>query len=193
MPKIVAVLAFTVVALLAPDAPGSQLTTGARLYYESGGQEGPPWTIVSVNDTTLGGMTACRAIVLQMDAARPAERRNWCTRGDTLFAWDTSAKAHRPLRPIGEGMRMEVPIARGGVVRYETRSFLDQTVSGTPVKVIQTVVITRDSTGRPRRRLREFYAPGLATATSGVFEEPDTAQAEGWKIQSSFKLARIVR
>ena len=64
-------------------------------------------------------------------------------------------------------------------------------MSGIRVRVLETVVVTRDSTGRQVRRLREFYSPALATATSGVFEVPDSVRANNWLIQSSFKLVRI--
>ena len=189
MLKIVAILCFAVFALV--DSPGSALTTGMQLVYSSADAESPPWKIVSVSDTTIGGMSSCRVIVLRMDSARPPERRNWCVSGDMLLSWDTTSRSLRPIRPVGEGMSLEVPGARGSRSSYTTRSALEQTVSGIRVRVLETVVVTRDSTGRQVRRLREFYSPALATATSGVFEVPDSVRANNWLIQSSFKLVRI--
>jgi hypothetical protein len=179
-------------AALLADRPGNQLTQGMQLVYSSGDTENPPWTILSVRDTVLGGMTSCRVVALTT-GTRPLERRLWCSRGDTLFAWDSAGSSHGVLRPIGEGMSVVASGARGNRLQYETRSALQQTVSGVTVDVIQTTLVTSDSARRPIQRLREFYAPSLATATSGIFEVPDSTVSGGWRTQTSFKLVRIVR
>jgi hypothetical protein len=193
MPKTALLVALASLLGIAPEPPGALLTSGMQLVYEADGKENPPWTVESVKDTTIAGVTTCRAMVIRMDATRPPERRNWCTRGDSLLAWDAAAQAFRALRPLAEGMRVVVQGARGTMSRYSTRAAQEQIISGMQFNVVQTVVVTDDSSGKLIRRLREFYAPGLATATSGVFEVPDTTQPGGFRIQTSFKLVRIVR
>ncbi len=52
-------------------------------------------------------------------------------------------------------------------------------------------VTTSDSTGRPKRRLRERYALSLTTATGGTFEMPDSSRGGAWHGQRSFELREI--
>jgi hypothetical protein len=52
-------------------------------------------------------------------------------------------------------------------------------------------VTTFDAAGRPKRRLRERYAPSLTTATGGRFELPDSSRAGEWRGQRSFELREI--
>jgi hypothetical protein len=192
MPKLILLSALALV--FAFDVPpGSLLTPGMQLVYEADGKENPPWTVVSARDTALGGMTACRAMSIRTDAARPADQRLWCARGDTLFTWDAATKTHRQLRPLAEGQRLWAQGARGSRMRYANRAAQEQTISGFNLNVVQVVMVTDDSTGKEIRRLREFYAPALATATSGVFEVPDSTVPGGWRMTTSFKLVRITR
>jgi len=186
------IVAFAAVALMA-ESPGGLLTPGMQLVYSSGDQESPPVTVVSVSDTTIGALTSCRTIALNTGSGAPIEHRKWCIDADVLLAWDTVARALRPIRPVGEGMNLVVPGPSGRRSAFATRSPLEQTVSGIRVNVVETVVVTRDSAGRQVQRLREFFSPGLATATAGVFEVPDSTQRGGWRMQSSFKLVRITR
>jgi hypothetical protein len=65
------------------------------------------------------------------------------------------------------------------------------TVSGRVIPVLVTTVTTLDSLGRPVRRLRERYAIGLATATSGTFEIPDSGTTGVWRPQQMFELRAI--
>ena len=165
-----------------------------QLVYESEGKESPPWLVVSVKDTSIAGIDECRVMVLKADPNRAEETRRWCARGDTLWTWDAASKSLKAIRPTGEGMNLQVIGANGSMSTYNTRSGIEQFVSGTRIPVVETVVTTRDSLRRTTRRLREFYAPGLATATSGVFEVPDsTPRSGGWRIVTSFKLVRIDR
>lgn len=187
MPRIAISLAIAALAL--SESPGSALTTGMELVYSVADTENPV-QVMSAADTTIGGIAACRVIVLRR-AGESDERRTWCASGDMLLAWDTASHALRPIRPIGEGMSLDVPIGRERS-SYSSRSALEQTVSGVRYRVLETVVITRDSTGRQVQRVREFFAPALATATSGVIEVPDSARAGSWRIQTAYKLVRIM-
>src|SRR5690349_20435529 len=105
-------LAIALVGALLADAPGSLLTQGMQLVYSSGDQETPPWMITSVRDTTIGALSTCRVISIARPT-RPLETRQWCQGADMVLAWDTATKSLRPIRPIGEGMSLVVPGARG--------------------------------------------------------------------------------
>jgi len=188
MPKIVVYAAVAV--LLATDAPGSALTSGMQLQYSVTDRDSLTWSVVSVADTTIGGLTSCRAIVLRLPDGL-SERRNWCAAGDIVLAWDTLTHALRPNRPIGEGMSLDAPGDHGARLSYSTRSALDQAVGGRRFKVIETIAVNRDSNGRPVQRWREFFAPALAMPTGGVLEVPDSGRAGNWRIQTSYKLVRI--
>jgi hypothetical protein len=79
----------------------------------------------------------------------------------------------------------------GDVVRYETGDAAEEKISGRAIPVVATTVTTFDSTGRPKRRLRERYALSLTTATGGTFEVPDSSRAGEWLSQRSFELREI--
>ena len=79
----------------------------------------------------------------------------------------------------------------GDTARYHTSQAGEEVVSGRRLRVIQTEVLTVDSLGRPKRRLRERYAPGLATATGGRFEVPDPSAPGGWRTEQEFELSVI--
>jgi hypothetical protein len=190
MPKLILFCALALV-LFADAPPGSLLTPGMQLVYEEDGEENRPWTVLHARDTVLGGMTQCRVIALQMDGRATAPRL-WCARGDTLWAWNGDTKTHAARRPLGEGQRVTLSGPRGTQFRYANRAVQEQTISGVQLKVVQVVMVT-DSAGKEIRRLREFYAPALATATSGVFEVPDSTVPGGWRMTTSFKLVRITR
>jgi len=80
---------------------------------------------------------------------------------------------------------------RGDTVHYATGDVAEETVSDRRLAVVHTTVTTVDSVGRPRRRLRERYAPSLATATGGRFEVPDAAAPGGWRVEQEFELRAI--
>jgi hypothetical protein len=91
-------------------------------------------------------------------------------------------------------MVMEFVRSNGTRVRYEVGGTGQERIPGLGidrVPVVLTTVTTMDSTGRPVRRLRELYAIGLATATGGEFEVPDSTAAEGWRVEQRFKLREI--
>ena len=86
---------------------------------------------------------------------------------------------------------MSFPRAGGDTVRYETMEPLEEVISGRRIRVLETTVTTLDSLGRPKRRLRERYAPALVPATGGRFEVPDAAAPGGWRIEQAFELSVI--
>jgi hypothetical protein len=186
-------------ALTTAGAQGRLLGTGTRLWYSSDGKEGDPWTVERiVHDTTLGGLDRCAVIQLRTSPSQTTpEIRTWCVRSDSLFAWDAAQQSHRLLRPVGANMTVTIPSPRGGSATYTTGTmeewrYADDAISiGT--RVLPTEVVSRDSTGRVIRRLREHYALSLATAVSGVFEVPDSARTSGWREERAFTLTRVGR
>ncbi|MEX2178247.1 MAG: hypothetical protein WD801_06025 [Gemmatimonadaceae bacterium] len=179
-------------ALTSADSPGALLSRGTQLVYASAGQDAPPWTVEQITrDTTLGGMHRCSVIHLRTSPAQAApEHRMYCVRGDTLFAWDSAQLRHAPLRPVGPDMSMEVK-GRTVTSTYVTGERLREAIGSVAVDVLVTTVTTRDSTGAVVRRLRERYSVGLATATGGVFEIPDSTASSGWRQQRAFELVRV--
>ena len=171
----------------------SQLEAGMQLLYESEGERQPPWSIDSV---TLGApwreRSECAVVhVRRRPDQGPAEENRLCLANDTLYGWDTKASDWIVLRPVGPRMSWTSGPAGGAVVRYETGEAAAETISGRVIPTLQTTVTTADSTGRPKRRLRERYALSLATATGGVFEKPDSSRAGIWLRQRSFELREI--
>jgi hypothetical protein len=181
-------------ASICAQSPAADLRAGMQLVYASGGRENPAWLVEAVvHDTTLNGMSRCSAVTLRVNPAATApERRMTCARNDSLFAWDSAGNSHRFVRPIGPRMTTEMQ-GRTTVSTYETSGLSADTISGLATPVVLTTVTTRDSTRRVLRRLRERYAPGLGTATTGVFEVPDSTQSTGWRTERSFTLVRITR
>ena len=172
---------------------GGDLRPGMELVYESNGKAQPPWLVDSaVAGLPLDQYRGCARILLRRrPSPAPAEESRHCVSGDTLFAWNARDSLWRPQRPVGPGMRMSFPRAGGDTVRYETTEPMEEVVSGRRIRVIETTVTTVDSLGRPKRRLRERYAPALATATGGRFEVPDAAAPGGWRIEQAFELSVI--
>ena len=162
-----------------------------QLVYSSGGVESI-WTIDRVvRDTTLGDRRGCVVILLRTTATQTsAETRAHCTFADTMTNWVASAGEHRPARMLAPGT-LVIPRPTGGEVRFVVGQPAVDTVSNTPFRVLPTEVITTDQLGKVIRRLRERFAIGLATATSGVFEVPDSSSQSGWRVERSFKLLAI--
>jgi len=194
-PFLVATLLGSLLAgpLSAQTAPGvgSLLRPGMRLVYYSNGEAQPPWTIDSVAAIPAPGPgSLCAVVHLRRQPPQPDQTR-LCLARDTLFNWDNARQSWSPSRPAAAGMRLSVPRRVGGMVEYETGGMGVDTISGRVIPVLVTTVTTLDSLGRPVRRLRERYAIGLATATSGTFEIPDTATAGIWRPQQVFELRTI--
>ena len=173
---------------------GALLQPGMELVYSSGGTE-TPWSIDSVaRDTTLGGRSGCLRLRLRLSPAQAvADTRAYCADSATMTTWDERAAQHRPARPLSPGAVLELPQREGAMARFETGVWAVEQVSGIAIDVLPTTVTTRDSTGRVVRRLRERFAPALATATGGVFEVPDDAAPAGWRALRAFELVAIRR
>lgn len=177
---------------LAAPRLATDLSAGLQLHYESTPQPGSVWTVDSVatvTDAMPGGQCA-RFTIRRGSGAQPNETRV-CVARDTLFGWDARRGAWSPQRPVGPHMTFVQPRANGDTVRYSTDTAAVETISGQQVVVLPTVVLTVDSLGKPKRRLRERYALSLATATGGVFEVPDGTGA--WRPEQTFELRQLLR
>lgn len=175
-----------------PQAQRTLLVPGMHLSYSSNGQVGAPWRVESVQpDIELGGRSGCLRVVFAAGAPRPVpDVRVTCEEAGVLAAWDSVQKVWRPTRPVRAGGTLD---GRSGTntVRYIVDAESQDTVSGVVIRVLATQVITRDSTGKEIRRLRERYAPELGTATWGTFETPDAAAPGGWRVTQEFRLVAI--
>lgn len=183
--------AFAFATSAAAQAPGSQLVAGMELVYASGGTEIAPWVVETRRDTAVRG-ASCSIVMVKTNPSQPTERRLMCVSNDSLLVFDPGSLNLRLLRPVGSSMTAEVR-GRATVATYETAATRADTISGVVVNVVPTTITTRDTTGRVLRRLRERYAVGLGTAVGGVFEVPDSSQANGWRVEREFELVRIVR
>jgi hypothetical protein len=168
---------------------GAGLRPGMRLVYGSGEQLQEPWMVDSVRVAVpLRASSDCAVIHQRRTPLRPEEMR-LCVARDTLYRWRATDSTWVISRPVGPSMTWTSARAAGGSVEYATSALAVDTISGFAIPVVPTVVTTRDSTGRAIRRLTERYAPGLATATGGTFEEADLAG--GWRVSQVFALREI--
>jgi hypothetical protein len=174
---------------------GGLLRPGMQLVYYANGEAQPTWTvdsIVMIPAPRPDSRCAVIHIRRQPAQAQPDQTR-LCLARDTLFNWDHDRQDWRPGRPAGPGMRLSLTRRTGGSVEYETDSVSVDHISGHVIPVLLTTVTTRDSLGRPVRRLRERYALGLATATGGTFEIPDPGRTGAWQPQQVFELRAIAQ
>jgi hypothetical protein len=164
-----------------------------RLVYHSNGEAQPPWRVDSIATIPASNPGSdCRVVHLRRQPTQPrSDEHRYCLTRDTLFTWDNARQGWFPARPAATGMLLSVPRRVGGIVEYRTDGMSVDTISGREIPVLVTTVTTIDSLGRPVRRLRERYALGLATATSGTFELPDTGTAGVWRPQQVFELRSI--
>jgi hypothetical protein len=177
------------------DGPrlASGLEPGMQLLYESEGEQQPPWSIDSVSlGAALRQESECAVVHLRRrpDQAIPEESR-LCLANDTLYRWDARLGDWTISRPVGPRMSWTSRQAGGDVVRYETGERAEEKISGRAIPVVQTTVTTSDSSGHPKRRLRERYAISLTTATGGSFETADSGGRGEWRSQRSFELREI--
>lgn len=177
------------------DPVASKLQPGMQLVYGTpGGAMQPAWTVDSVETgRIIEGRTDCARVFIRRRPDQPAPEARLCVSGDTLFGWDTRARAWQPQRPIGAGMTMVFRRPNGDTVRYTTAELGQQVVSDMMLEIVATTVLTVDSLGRPRRRLVESYSPGLTTATGGEFSVPDSTATGGWRSENRFALMQIRR
>ena len=202
-PRLVAALLVAALLVAAMPAAGllgarvtprlaSGLQAGMHLLYESEGEQQPPWIIDSVGRATLREGSECVVVHLRRrpDQSSPDEHR-LCLAHDTLYRWEDKRADWSVMRPVGPRMSWTTRQGDGDVVRYETGETAEERISGRAIPVVRTTVTTSDSTGRPRRRLRERYALSLTTATGGTFEIADSGAAGEWRAQRSFELREI--
>lgn len=147
-------------------SPGSALSDGARLVYESGGIAQAPWVYDSVRVISDSRFDRCILV-----GRREQNVRVSCTRGDTLFERDSDG-GYRAARPIGENMEIVLPARAGGTLTFATGVRSTTRIDGRDVQYLLTTIQTRDSAGVVIRRLTEHYAPSLLTAVWGKFETP---------------------
>ena len=174
--------------LFAQSPPlGGDLSVGTRLTYASASGEQPAWRVDSlVRGLAHEGRTGCVFVRFA-----PTDARTVCAAGDTLVAWSPTARRWAPSRTIGANSSLEIRQASGARIVYTTGALETDTISSRAIAVVVTRVSTFDSTGREVRRLDERYAPGLLTATMGVFAVPDSASQGGWKASRTFRLVRM--
>ncbi|MBC7895943.1 MAG: hypothetical protein H7066_11065 [Cytophagaceae bacterium] len=169
-----------------------QLVAGLQLTYASNGAPSPPWQVESVErDLAIGGRAGCLRVRFAPGGPRSGpDVRVTCEDQGMLFAWDSTRSTWRPSRPIQGGGTLDLQSGRNRLRFVASASSVD-TVAGHLVRVIETTMVTSDSTLAPIRRLRERYAPALGTATWGVFERPDPASPGGWTVDQEFKIVGI--
>lgn len=176
----------------AAERPAAALRAGMQLVYVSDGVDQEPWVVDSVwLDAALMDRSACARVLLRRRTGQPADDSRICVRSDTLFGWDARRETWVPQRPVGPNMVFRTRRANGDTVRYTTTAYTDELVSGIPLRVLPTTVVTVDSLGRPKRRLEERYALALVTATMGRFEVPDSSAPAGWRTERDFALRAI--
>ena len=180
-------------ALLLLAGLASQLRPGMQLVYASSGRDQAPWVIdVVERGLALKGDADCAKLGIRRRAGQTeADETRLCVDRDTLYAWDAAARDWTPQRPVGPHMQLTLPRPDGDSVRYETGALGEETIGTLSVRVVATTVTTMDSSGRPKRRLRERFALALATATGGIFEVPDATASTGWRTEQVFELRAI--
>jgi hypothetical protein len=170
--------------------PGSRLRPAMRMLYKSGTDQ--LWTIDSLStDTTLAGAPHCVRMVLRTSPQSRPGTRGFCTRAGVLYSYDAETRQLRPARPLLPRQRLTIVGPNRTTLLFETDSLDVQMAGGYALDLLFTTVTTSDSSGRVIRRLREAFAPALLTAAEGTFEVPDSAQAGGWRVVSSFRLSDI--
>lgn len=170
------------------------LTTGTVLVYRTPDGSEREWVVDEASmGISHGGRSGC--IRIRYAAAGPTagpDERLTCVAGDTLMRWSTARSQWLVSRPIVSNREFTLPLASGSA-SYLTQGGARDTISAEIIPIVETVVLTRDSSGVAIRRLTERYAPGLGTATWGRFETRDTSLASGWRTAQEFSLGAIRR
>ena len=175
------------------EALACSLRVGMVLEYTSNGAPQPAWRVDSLRlGATFGGRDSCVLLKLAVGDSMPSIQERIVRRdGDVQVGWDRLTSSWRPQRPLVAGRTVDVPRPRGRTMRFTVEGTAVDTVSGRRYATLITTAVTVDSLGRATDRLRERYAPSLATAVGGVFERPDSTAASGWRVEREFRLARI--
>jgi hypothetical protein len=137
----------------------------------------------------VAGQSQCSRIVLRIGDGQP-QTRTHCVSADTMWNWDERTQRLVLARRLSPGL-LEISANNGGLVRFLVMPMDSANIGGRQFMVLPTMVTTYDSTGAPVRRLIERFAPSLATATEGVFEVPDTANAADWRVVQQFQLTAV--
>lgn len=132
----------------------------------------------------------CARFFMRRSPQQPSSETRLCVARDTLYGWDARRSSWIAQRPVGPRMTLGLPRTNGDTVRYMTGDTSYETISDVRLQVVATTVLTVDSLGQPRRRLRERYALSLATATGGIFETPDPVTG-AWRVEQAFELTRL--
>ena len=170
------------------------LTAGTVLVYRTPDGTEREWVVEEATpNLSHQGRSGCMRVRYAAGGptAGPDERLT-CLAGDSLFRWWPTTDQWQLARSIRPADTLDLPL-RAGVARYLTGAATVDTISGFPVPVVVTTVLTIDTTGRVSRRLQERFAPGLGTATWGRFEVPDTTSASGWRTAQEFGISAIRR
>lgn len=192
-PRIALLVLGTLAAAPALDAQ-ALLATGTVLVYTTPDGTDRAWVVEEATaDLAHAGRTGCMRVRYAAGGptAGPDERIT-CISGDSLLRWSVAATAWQLARPLAPRDSVDLPL-RSGLARYLTGDVSVDTISGLPVPVLATVILTIDTAGRVIRRLQERYAPGLGTATAGRFEVPDSTSPGGWRTTQAFGLSAIRR
>lgn len=190
MPSLtMAILCIAAAAIATSDV---ELVAGLELTYTSNGVSSAPWRVESVeNNVSIGGRTGCRRVRFAPGGPRAtADVRATCEADGVLSAWDSTRSTWRATRPVRPGGTLEVPTGASRSL-YTTGAETVDSIGSYTVRVIATTMVTRDSSQKVIRRLRERYAPALGTATWGVFERPDSTASGGWKVDQEFRIVAI--
>ena len=171
-----------------PPRPGAALVPGLQLVYTSGADTQPVWTIDSVDwNRPHEGRGGCSRVVLRTGA--PAVDVRWlCRSGDTLLSWTARNKRWSPQRPLSHSVTLILPRPNGGHTTYDVAAVECDVVGDARIATVVTTIVQSDSAGRAVRRLRERYAPSLATATGGIFE---VRNGDTWEAERNFKLVAL--
>jgi hypothetical protein len=183
----------TLVATQAKPRLASQLQDGMKIEYSADPGSPSTWligTAIPIANQDAGS-DCMRYVVQKGPEPGPADSLRQCVRGDTLFAINRYGD-WTMMRPVGASMKVEVRRTNGGTT-IETGAAAADTIGGVSVPVVLTTYTIQGPNGQAIQQLRERFALSLGTATRGMFYEADPAAPDGWKLQRSFRIERIVR
>jgi hypothetical protein len=191
MPRLVLALALFLVGEQPSQRLGALLRPGTQMLYMLDASE-TFWTVDSIaRDTVLGGRPHCVRFRLRLDIRQTEpDTRAYCADSLMMYGWDDRTRTHTALRPLSAGGVLDVK-AGDMTIHYESGAMTMDRISGTPVEVIPTTITIRDATGTVVRRVRERFSLGLATATGGVFEMPDSSAASGWRQEQRYEIINL--
>jgi hypothetical protein len=171
----------------------SQLRDGMRIEYSADPGAPSVWLIGAVTPVPNlpAGSDCMRYVVQKGPTPGGADTLRQCARADTLFSIDRYGD-WIPMRPVGPGMKLDIRRTNGSTL-IETAAAAADTIGGVIVPVVVTTYTIRGPNGQAIQQLRERFALSLGTATRGAFYEADPVAADGWKLQRSFRIERLVQ